>query len=482
MDGFIPNLGVNKTWPDLLSDQKNHKQVSYHDAKAVLYSHSFDNDFGVTRDINNCGKERLNVILEEELLPDMGSFVYLCDQYNNWMDNIIVPYYTIFKQLNILGQKSLYDLIKHALIETLFDNTHATDNVLYSFQSGMDVNDDCFSDSKQPTLLKYLYYLSELRYQAEKINKGTNYGNVLLSAFSKQEMLFCMKHITNQLMTTKVPVTFDEKKSINKVIRIYQSFFLNYIKIGKETEKIQTYDKFMLQRITNPEYELLPVEMEFLKKINPVVPTGMKERVGKVISMIKSKHLVDGLRSTTIKFESDKFKQFETTVLPKFNFVVFDNHWNDIEFYYHNPNLTTELEFYLKLIRVYSHLKLKKGAFEIDWTRGYATLKWSRQIVKVTMLQYLLLMHLKEGDIKLTEVMDCLGLSHYLTELTVNSLYRANLILVDETTITLNQDLYLNEDMDATVYITDILTGDNKNEVHEVTKNVKNPPSKEFAN
>ena len=67
---------------------------------------------------------------------------------------------------------------------------------------------------------------------------------------------------------------------------------------------MELYDHFMDLRITDPEYKVILVEMEFLKAINMVHSEGITDRVAKVISMIKSKDMVDKLRTSPIKFES----------------------------------------------------------------------------------------------------------------------------------------------------------------------------------
>jgi hypothetical protein len=114
--------------------------------------------------------------------------------------------------------------------------------------------------------------------------------------------------------------------------------------------------------------------------------------------------------------------------------------WHDLlNFSSINPNIPRDMQIYLKLCSQF--LEKKKVYCDIDLTKGYVILKIKTYKVKVNMLQYLLLEHIKiNNKIKLENIESTLHLHYIISEKILNSLYQSNLITELNNVFTLNNN------------------------------------------
>lgn len=134
-----------------------------------------------------------------------------------------------------------------------------------------------------------------------------------------------------------------------------------------------------------------------------------------------------------------KIQSIELPV-PKMNFKLFNlTRWNNLNFSLLYPNIPSTTEIYLKLCSKF--LEKKKYQYDIDWTKGYVIIQWNNYKIKVNMLQYLLLEHIKVNkSLKINEIEPTLCLHKQISEHILNSLYQANLITENKETFTLNKN------------------------------------------
>lgn len=132
--------------------------------------------------------------------------------------------------------------------------------------------------------------------------------------------------------------------------------------------------------------------------------------------------------------------------VPKMNFKLFNlTRWNNLNFSLLCPNIPSTTEIYLKLCSKF--LEKKKCQYDIDWTKGYVIIQWNNYKIKVNMLQYLLLEHIKVNkSLKINEIELTLCLHKQISEHILNSLYQANLITENKETFTLNKNYFPTDD------------------------------------
>ncbi len=326
-----------------------------------------------------------------------------------------------------LNLKGIYSENNKNIFDTIIKNEDIYDNIISKYEYD-NIND--YAKSFCNEVIKMKQYNVLLNNISLFTNIIKNYESHLKKYFSEKinnlpNLDYDINNLKNIiLMCYLVPIEL--KKNENNVKIIMKTIDddninipINLIKFSLENN-IDIYP-FLYKYMFNENVDIKKYS-EILKKTELDISNNFKNIVS---SYYLNNNFNDLVQKNKIRIQSTNLE------IPKMDFKLFTlSFWNKLNFSLLYPNIPNTLEIYLKLCSTF--LDKKKYNYDIDWTKGYVVLKWKSYKIKVNMLQYLLLEHIKVNKlIKLENVETTLYLHKTISEHILNSLYRANLITIN---------------------------------------------------